>query len=41
MLNINLLFASGFVQQGVISANQAAIAYIIAGVLFIMALRGL
>ncbi len=45
MLSINLLFASGLaqqqIQQGVISANTAATAYIFAGVLFIMALRGL
>ncbi len=39
-LNVILAATSGF-GNGLISANSAAIAYIIAGVLFIMALRGL
>ena len=40
MLNLTTLHAASL-GSGLISANNAAIAYIIAGVLFIMALRGL
>lgn len=42
MTSLNLIMAagSGF-GNGLISANSAAIAYIVAGILFIMALRGL
>ena len=41
MHSLNLLATSSSIQHGLISANHAAIAYIVAGVLFIMALRGL